>query len=152
MSPWTKSPARTVIPYQPSFFPRVLGSCMSRIFPATRKMIPNGKYLQEDKQKLQMRLVMSWELQEPLSPRTGTMMPRTGTTVPQDRNHCLQDRTGLLLGVRLFYLLRPDVGCLSITIENPVSLQPGSPGRPSPGHNTWWRFRGGACADGELCS
>lgn len=50
MSPWTKSPARTVIPYQPNFFPRVLGSCMSRIFPATRKMIPKGKYLWEDKQ------------------------------------------------------------------------------------------------------
>lgn len=69
------------------------------------------------------------------------MMPRTGTTVPQDRNDCLQDRTGLLLGVRLFYLLRPDVDCLSVTIENPVSLQPGSSGRPSPGHNTWWRLR-----------
>lgn len=48
--------------------------------------------------------------------KAGTMMPRTGTTVPQDsnhclqdRNHCLQDRTGLLLGVRLVYLLRPDV-------------------------------------------
>ncbi|TNN74118.1 hypothetical protein EYF80_015563 [Liparis tanakae] len=45
MSPWTKRPASTVMPYQPSFFPSVLGSCMSRIFPATRKMIPNGKYL-----------------------------------------------------------------------------------------------------------
>lgn len=52
MSPWTKSPARTVIPYQPSFFPRVLGSCMSRIFPATRKMIPNGKYLWEHKRRV----------------------------------------------------------------------------------------------------
>jgi len=45
MRPCTNRPARTVTPYQPSFFPSVEGSLMSRILPATRKIIPKGKYL-----------------------------------------------------------------------------------------------------------
>lgn len=45
MRPCTNRPDRTVMKYMPSFSPRWAGSCISRIFPATRNTMPNGKYL-----------------------------------------------------------------------------------------------------------
>lgn len=50
MRPCTNRPDNTVMKYMPSFSPRCAGSCMSRIFPATRNTMPKGKYLQEREQ------------------------------------------------------------------------------------------------------